>query len=139
MKGHAITATQTITTTWGSLESCRPASDEIVGSGGNAQILLSLGIRETNSTGAIGSDGGITGTIEWIVGTSTAGAPPIGKAITPSAAWQTITFTPGVDPVTRFTGDGVITSTTGKAVMEELGDHDRSDGTGRRSVHAVYR
>ncbi len=121
VKGQIISATQTITTAWGSLPGCIPATDEMVGSGHNAQILLSLGIRETNSTGPIGSNGGNSGTIEWLVGaTTTPGGPPIGKPLVPGPQWQTVIFTPGVDLVGDFTGDGNLTSTTGKGVMEEL-------------------
>ncbi len=94
VKGEAISATQTIS----GLEGCVPAGGQIVGSGGNSGILLSLGIRQTNPSGAVGEDGGIgpTTEIEWIIDPANAcsTAPPQGFLIEPEPAWQTVTFDP---------------------------------------------
>ncbi|MGQ9648781.1 MAG: hypothetical protein ACUVXJ_01575 [Phycisphaerae bacterium] len=119
VKGKNITATQTITTAYGSLEGCKPTTDEMVGSGGNSQVLVSLGVRFTNPTGEIGENGGITGALTWLVQTATAGAPPIGKPLAPLPVWQTLTFDPVNDAKTPFTGAWP-SPAPAKAVLEEL-------------------
>ncbi len=85
---------------------------------GNGAILLSLGVRETGDTGPLGTTGGTTGQIEWIGASSASGGAPQGKPISPSVAWQTVTFDPNSDPILSFTGDGAITATRG--VLEHL-------------------
>ena len=113
---HSITAeaTNTIGTT---------ASDAFEVGKGNGDIRVCLGIRETADALPLGSEGGTTGQIEWLgtVGTlPTAGGAPIGQPLSPSSGWVTMTFTPGVDDVTTFTGDGALSSANGKGTLEHL-------------------
>ncbi len=114
-KGQSITATQTID----GVENCNSAA-AIVGSGVNKGLLLTLGIRENTSlTGGVGADGGTTGAnITWVGASTKNGTAPIGKPITPSTSWQTITFDPATDPRLAFTGAGTLDGTFG--VLEHL-------------------
>ncbi len=121
--GQMLVATQTGAFCDPDMEGKKPTSGIVVGSGKpapgrNTPILLTLGVREEPDVTTIGENGGATGTIEWI-GSSTAGAAPQGKLITPSPHWQTVTFNPATDPIQGFSGDGVLTGT--HAVLECLG------------------
>lgn len=75
---------------------------------------IQLGIRETGSTGAIGSNGGTSGTIEWITSTTT---PSI---ISNGSGWQEFRWNFGTDPVTAFTGNGVLSAANNKGVLEHI-------------------
>lgn len=83
--------------------------------------LYGVGIRETNTSGPIGSDGGVSGTIEWVSNAPLGAWPsPItgGMLITPNQ-WHTI----GIDLVAlpyirAFTGNGSLTGSFG--VLESL-------------------
>jgi hypothetical protein len=71
-----------------------------------AQLKISLGIRETGTTAPIGQPGGQAGPIEWI--------NLDGQTLNlNSGLWQTFTWTFGTDPVTSFTGNGVLDGTRG--------------------------
>ncbi len=85
----------------------------------NGTIEVAIGIRETGTSAAIGADGGTSGSIEWL-GVSAAG--PVGTTIVaPSAAWQTLTFDPAIDPVLSFAGgDGVLSATNNKGTLEHI-------------------
>jgi hypothetical protein len=79
LKDRVITASQTV----GGVESCIPAAGAVVGSGGNAGLSLTLGIREdTTLTGPIGADGG---TKDW--------GPPSGVNSTFIRSW--LVLSPG--------------------------------------------
>jgi len=83
-------------------------------------LYVAFGLRETNPTGAIGEDGGTSGTIEWVGGVNdSTTSPPVGRLI-PANQWTTLHCFIPHDPVRAFTGNGVLTSTTGKGVLEEL-------------------
>jgi hypothetical protein len=71
---------------------------------GNGDIYISLGVRETTTTGPVGTNGLASGGIEWIGATGTVSGAPIGKPISPSNSWQTITFNPATDPILAFAG-----------------------------------
>ena len=73
---------------------------------------VSIGIRETGSSGAIGSDGGTSGTIEWI--------NLDGQTIIPDGFYHQYTWTFGTDPVTAFTGDGVLSAANNKGTLEHI-------------------
>jgi len=52
-----------------------------------------------------------------VVGTNT----PQGKLLNASpGVWQTLVFDPRTDPITTFTGDGVLSTPTNKGTLEEL-------------------
>jgi hypothetical protein len=84
------------------------------------RIALGIGVRETNSTGPIGANaaspgnGGNAGTIEYV------GLAGSTKSIPLDGTFTDLVFTFGSDPVSPLTGDGILTSTTGKAVLENL-------------------
>jgi Putative Ig domain/N-acetylmuramoyl-L-alanine amidase/Fibronectin type III domain len=84
-------------------------------------IKVGVGIRETtNAVGtAIGSDGGISGSIEFIGVTNYSSAPAPTRSI-PAGSWQTLQFNLPVDPDTSFTGNGVLSTASGLAVLEHL-------------------
>ena len=65
-----------------------------------ANLTISLGIRETATTGPIFSNGGAGGSIEWV--------NLDGQVLTADGTWQTFTFTPSTDTLSGFTGDGVL-------------------------------
>lgn len=91
---------------------------------GTPDFLLTLGVRETNPTGNIGENGGTSGNIEFI-GTPSRSSDdqskaPFGKLITVKDQWVQVIFDPVNDPITGFTGNGVLETTTGKVVLEHL-------------------
>ena len=76
---------------------------------------LSIGIRETGSASAIGSDGGTTGGIEWI--------NLDGFTINADDAWHTATwnFAPGLHTATNFNGgNGILSAANNKGVLEHI-------------------
>ncbi len=83
-------------------------------------LKFGVGLRETNSTGAIGSDGGSAGTIEFAgVPSLTGGTPVPARTLAPDA-WTTLQFDLPFESVSTFTGNGVLESTTGLGVLEHL-------------------
>lgn len=66
---------------------------------------ISIGVRETGVSGTIGANGGASGVIEWI--------NKDGLSLAADGLWHQFTFTFGTDPVTGFTGDGVLDGTFG--------------------------
>jgi hypothetical protein len=123
--GQTIKAAQTCNT----IEGCAPASGPIVGSGTNAALYLTLCIKEAahlnppNPTPTIGSNGtGVGEAWEWIGATTRIGDGPVGKPISPSPNWQTVTFDPGTDPIMQTSlgaGNGALDGTYG--IIEHLG------------------
>jgi len=88
----------------------------------SGSLRVSLGIRETGTAAAPGQDGGTSGTIEWVGATGVVGTnSPQGKLLNASpGVWQTLVFDPRTDPITTFTGDGVLSTPTNKGTLEEL-------------------
>jgi len=68
-------------------------------------LKVSLGVRETNSTGPIGSSGGSSGTIEWI--------NIEGQELVLDGTWQRFTWDLEADSVTPFTGNGILDGSKG--------------------------
>ncbi|MBK9128660.1 MAG: dockerin type I repeat-containing protein [Phycisphaerales bacterium] len=103
---------------------------------GNGDVFVCIAIRETETNAPLGAPGGTSGAIEWLGITDPSTSAPRGKPISPSANWQTMTFTPGVDGVKGFTGNGVLDpGADGKGVLEHIAvtvqsaSNDRSVGT----------
>jgi len=59
-------------------------------------VQISLGIRETGSTAAIGQNGGTSGGIEWV--------NLDGQTLVLDGTWQLFTFNITTDPLTAFAG-----------------------------------
>lgn len=94
VKGAIVGATQTIN----GQEGCTPTAGILVG-GFNPQVRVVLSVRETTSTGPIGTTGITTGigTNIHFLGASArlGGAPANGPVLTASPNWQTLTFERG--------------------------------------------
>jgi len=99
---------------------------------GNGDILICIGVRETDDAGPLGSEGSSTGTIEWIGADSVVDDAPQGIAVSLSDSWQPLVFDPVAGPVTGFSGDGVIDVARGTlehlAVAVNAASPDRSTG-----------
>ncbi len=99
---------------------------------GNGDVLICIGVRETDDAGPLGSEGSSTGDIEWIGAGSVVDDAPQGVAISVSDSWQTLVFDPVAGPVTGFTGDGTIDVARGTlehlAVAVNAASPDRSTG-----------
>jgi hypothetical protein len=88
------------------IESCLDVpTPALVGGGSNPAggIRVAFNIRETNVPPVIGADGGISGDVFFLGASDRVngkfGAAPLGgQILTPSANWQTVTFTRGPDP-----------------------------------------
>ena len=87
---------------------------------GTPDFRLTLGLRETNPTGNIGESGGIAGPIEFVGAATKSGNAPAGKLITAKDQWVQVVFDIPNEPVVGFTGNGILETTTGKAVLECL-------------------
>ncbi|MDB6122084.1 MAG: N-acetylmuramoyl-L-alanine amidase family 2 [Pedosphaera sp.] len=85
-------------------------------------LKVGLGVRETSTTAAIGADGGTTGTLEWVGVPSKNGSAPNPSRTVPANTWTTLTFNIPTEAVISAlgSGDGILTSTTGKGVLEHL-------------------
>lgn len=85
------------------------------------RFRLALGVRETGTTAPIGTDGGSTGTIEWVGAAGDINGAPQGVLVEPMpGVWQTFLFDPLTDPIHGMTGDGVLSSITNKGTLEHL-------------------
>lgn len=90
---------------------------------GAPDILLTLGVRETNPTGAIGANGGVSGPIEFVGAPTKSGNAPQGKLVSVKGQWVQVTFNIPNEPVLSFPvagSNGVLETTTGKVVLEHL-------------------
>jgi hypothetical protein len=104
-------------------------------------LYVALGLRETNSAGPIGSNGGGTGGIEFIGGsTDNSVTPPLGRLI-PANTWTSVEFNIPIEPVRAFAGtsaNGILESTTGFGVFEQLALRAGQDGAPGQGVYNVY-
>lgn len=101
-----------------------------------AELRLSLGVRETNNPvgTAIGANGGSAGSIEW-VGRPNDGVTDLDVTLVPAGSWQLVTFDLNAGPIRGFTGDHVLSSTTGLGVLEHLRLANTTDGVKRYKVY----
>ena len=133
VRGTQVFATQTVN----GQEGCLPTGGALVGSGPNPPVLVSLGIRETLSSGPVGADGGTSGPIEWIGPKETLSGAPMGKLVIPSNQWQTITFDPLTDPVLNFNaGNNLLDGAFG--VLEHLAVAPARFGDGDPGSYKLY-
>jgi hypothetical protein len=84
-------------------------------------LKVGVGIRETTipSGTAPGSDGGTVGSIEW-AGVSLGSGSPSPVRTVGAGSWTTLEFELPTEPIRAFTGDGVLSTTSGLAVFEHL-------------------
>lgn len=68
-------------------------------------VQISIGVRDNGTTAAIGGNGGGSGAIEWI--------NLDGQTLVLDGTWQLFTFNFATDPITGFTGNGVLDNATG--------------------------
>lgn len=88
----------------------------------SGRLRVSLGIRETVTTADLGTNGGTSGTIEWVGAATDLNGAPQGVLLEGQpGVWQTFVFDPLVDPVHAFTGDGTLSTASGRGVFEHLG------------------
>jgi hypothetical protein len=73
-------------------------------------LAISIGLRETGTTAAVGANGGTTGPIEFVNLDN--------LTLNLDGTWQQFTFHFGTDPVTAFTGNGTLDGT--KGVLENI-------------------
>ena len=104
-------------------------------------MLVSLGVRETGDLGPIGSPGTTSGGLEWIGASGVASGAPIGIQLSPSNAWQTVTFDPAGNVTGFFGGDGILDTATGTldhlAVSVDNVSPNRSAGSYRMFIDNV--
>lgn len=89
----------------------------------NEPLEVALLLRETDSDGEYGSNGGRSGSVKWVGGRDESGNT-IRKAVPiPPNRWVTVEFTIPLlaESALARTGSGPLTSTTGKGVLEALG------------------
>ena len=81
---------------------------------GTEDVYMTLGARETNTTAALGADGGTVGEIEWIGATGLRNTEPLGKRIT-AGQWQTVRFPLPQEPKLPFSANanGVLNGVKG--------------------------
>jgi hypothetical protein len=91
-----------------------------------ASLLMSIGIRETGNPNnlLVGANGGATGTIEFV--------RQDGQTLTADGTWQRFAFTPLTDPLTAFTGNGILDNDWG--VLEHIRVANVVDGATRFRV-----
>jgi Immunoglobulin domain len=83
-------------------------------------LYVEFGFRETSTSVPIGSNGGTSGNIEWVGGsTLNTQTPPKGRLV-PAGQWITLQFFIPYEPVRGFVGNGSLETTTGKGVLEHL-------------------
>lgn len=93
--------------------------------GGPPTLNISLGIRETGSTAAIGDDGGTSGGIEWV--------NLDGQQLVLDGTWQQFTWDLDADTLTAFAGataDGALTGSAG--TIEHIRINKGANGYGGR-------
>ena len=81
-------------------------------------LKVGLGVRETGTGAAIGANGGFSGTMEWLGVTSVVSGQPQPTRTVTASNWTTLDFNLPAEPITAFTGDGILAS--GKGVFECL-------------------
>ena len=100
------------------------------------ELRFSVGVRETNAVGLIGSNGGTANGIEWVGRTGGTGEDI--DLVPADNAWHQISVDFTTDPIGAFAGataNGILTSTTGFAALEHLRIANTADG---RTHYKVY-
>lgn len=120
--GARVVATQTVN----SQESCLPQAITglMVGGGANPSVRVALTIRDTPSTGPVGTPGISTnGNLYFLNATATSGGAPIDAGIIyPSNGWQTVTLLRGTNEVVGNAANalGTVVSSPGYAANDSV-------------------
>jgi hypothetical protein len=107
-----------------SIESCRPNTGPVVGSGPNPPVRIAYSLRmDAALTGPIGAPGASSSGWLWMLGATgpTSGfgtAPASGAVLQPGACWQTVTFQHGTDP--GYTWIGVAAGEPTFAILDSI-------------------
>ena len=120
--GETITVTQHNTN---DVESCRPNTGPLVGSGANPPVRISYSLRmDATLAGPIGEEG--TSSSTWLVMLGATGpasgfgtAPLGGAVLQPSACWQTVTYNFG-GPDSRYTWAGAGSNPGQFAILDSI-------------------
>jgi hypothetical protein len=83
-------------------------------------LYVALSLRETNPSGSVGSNGGTSGNLEFVGGTTDNTGTPVKGHLLAANTWTTLFFDIPNEPVRAFTGNGVLESSTGKGVLDSL-------------------
>lgn len=83
---------------------------------------IGIGIREVSKPAGtpIGSNGGTSGTIEWVGVTGSEGGAPNPTRWLQPGVWTDLVFNPDLEPCLGFTGDGILSTASGLAVLEHI-------------------
>ena len=87
----------------------------------DTSMFVAALVRETETDAAIGANGGASGSIEFVGGNPSSDTGTRGKSVAANT-WTTLTFDFSSDPVTGFTGNGILDpGVDNKGVLEALG------------------
>lgn len=98
-------------------------------------LEIGLGLRETGTSAAIGFDGGISGSLEWVGATLSGSSPNPNRTVDPTN-WITLEFDLPTETITAFpgSGNGTLSSANGKGVLEHLAVVP-ADGSGTYNMY----
>ena len=82
-------------------------------------LKVGVGVRETGTTAEIGTDGGLTGGIEWVGVSSINGTSPNPSRTVNASNWTTLEFDLPTEACTNFSGGNSVLA-AGKGVLEHL-------------------
>jgi hypothetical protein len=99
-----------------------------------AELRFSIGVRETNAAGGVGTNGGGTGPIEW-VGRPNDGVDLDVALVPADNAWHQVTFDLNAGPFRGFTGNHILETTSGFGALEHLRIANTVDGVKRYKVY----
>lgn len=109
----------------------------------NAPVRLALGLREVSGTGAIGTNGGTTGGIEWVANSGLTGSAgqPDGQVLV-GGVWQTVEVDLGSIPKGVLAPGKVLNFASGNSILDSFGgytlEHLAFSGIDQHySVHVV--
>ena len=86
-------------------------------------VKVAVGCRETTTAAGtpIGTDGGITGGIEWAGVTNISGTAPMPTRTVAAGSWTTLTFDLSTEPILNYSGgNGILSTASGLGVLEHL-------------------
>ena len=100
-------------------------------------VKIAVGCRETTTAAGtpIGTDGGITGGIEWAGVTNISGTAPMPTRTVAAGSWTTLTFDFSTEPILNYSGgNGILSTASGLGVLEHVAIVPAT-GTGTNNVY----